>query len=501
MVLAIALFTLTPILSFGFDLSVYSRDDGVEQENVSSPRIYIQNKGNETLHGFYLLYYFSSDSDTPPMMEDDDTPISDVSLVHIGEGQYGIRFDYSDVTLSPGQTVPDMSGESVSIHNEDWSVFDTSDDYSSIQSSLFTLNSKIDVFDSDGNCIYGGDYHPYSTTPVEPGTPVVRLEFRNDAGNSRQQTTIRLRMLNTGTASLRDFKVYYYFTAEENKVPKADEYYLPYSTVETISLGGNDYCVMFDYTGFALLPFTPMPDMYGNSVGLHYEDWSEFDPTNDYSFDYNSGDWKLNDKIVVEDAFGDVVFGNYIYPMNDNLSVAPEHSEIVTDLPNVPMVDPTTGIREISPPEPNLSGSAELNYPILLPKPLGGFSPTISLSYSSERTDGNCGKGWNIATSSISLDTIENGVPDYSDDYLVYNLDGSKLTKWKTTSEGVVYRLRREGAFLKIVQRTDNSFLISYPNGTKAYYGLDDDSRISDPEEPTHIGAWLVSKEVDIHGN
>src|SRR4029079_6511299 len=81
---------------------------------------------------------------------------------------------------------------------------------------------------------------------------------------------------------------------------------------------------------------------------------------------------------------------------------------------------------------PNSSGAAHLHYPIEVPPGRNAIQPDISLSYSSDSVTANgwLGVRWDLALSSIEVDT-RFGVPRYDDggQSEIYLLDGARLTR------------------------------------------------------------------------
>jgi RHS repeat-associated protein len=71
--------------------------------------------------------------------------------------------------------------------------------------------------------------------------------------------------------------------------------------------------------------------------------------------------------------------------------------------------DPTEQLSVVAPPDPNNTGSAELDYPIVLPKGRG-MTPDLSISYSSGGPSSWTGLGWDMSVGDVSVDT-EFGVP------------------------------------------------------------------------------------------
>ena len=108
-----------------------------------------------------------------------------------------------------------------------------------------------------------------------------------------------------------------------------------------------------------------------------------------------------NSKLVSEsDHFTDII--------NTTL-VVPEHPQALSFNPNsikdIKAADPTAGIDLIEPPMGGPSGSANLSYPIEIPKGRGAYTPDLKVAYSSGNANGWMGLGWDIPVSKIQVDT------------------------------------------------------------------------------------------------
>jgi RHS repeat-associated protein len=186
-------------------------------------------------------------------------------------------------------------------------------------------------------------------------------------------------------------------------------------------------------------------------------------------------------------------------------SEPPQAKGINTTPVNIATVDPMAGIKGINPPSPNNRGSANVSYPIEVPAGINGLTPSVSINYSSDAREGNCGYGWNLGVSNITIDTSK-GVPKYDNSSDVLLLDGKKLVKTGTEGSNTVYRYKNEGAFSKIVkQGTGNgvSFIVYQTDGTKVYYGETDTTKLynPDPAKNSQIFTWFISRIVDKFGN
>ncbi|NLW31904.1 MAG: hypothetical protein GXY77_10655, partial [Fibrobacter sp.] len=135
---------------------VFSREEGVGHNQLSRPRVYIENIGTEPVSNFYCHYYFTAENGKTPVLEDYYTPNSSVSLVGSGN-DYIVKYDFNGTTLEPQQIVPNLDGNSIGIRYHDWSPMDKSNDFSCNMSELIILNGNISVFLSDGTQIYGNE--------------------------------------------------------------------------------------------------------------------------------------------------------------------------------------------------------------------------------------------------------------------------------------------------------------------------------------------------------
>jgi RHS repeat-associated protein len=179
-----------------------------------------------------------------------------------------------------------------------------------------------------------------------------------------------------------------------------------------------------------------------------------------------------------------------------------------------------------------VTGTGSMTIPIATSPGRSGFGPQLSLSYDSGAGNGPFGLGWHLSTPSITRKT-DKGLPLYRDaeESDVFILSGAEdlvpvlvcdeKGNWAPESPGQPrkvnsdeyridrYRPRIEGLFARIERWTnadpdkpDDVFWrsISKDNVT-TFYGKGDDSRISDPADPSRIFSWLISESHDDKGN
>ena len=189
-----------------------------------------------------------------------------------------------------------------------------------------------------------------------------------------------------------------------------------------------------------------------------------------------------------------------------NIQNNPPKAQGINTVPQgIEEVNPMKGIKEINPPTPNRTGSAEISIPIEVPEGVNGLTPQLSIDYSSDdRKMGNCGFGWNLKTSSIEIKTKNKGIPKY-DGTDTYMLDGEELVHVGTENGNEIYRLMKESSFLRIEKIALDGieyFVVKTPDGIQKRYGYDRNARLS--EESTSdkkIFRWYIDKTEDKYNN
>ena len=182
-----------------------------------------------------------------------------------------------------------------------------------------------------------------------------------------------------------------------------------------------------------------------------------------------------------------------------------------TRLKDLKFANPAAGIALIEPPSANNVGSARLRHDVELPPGRNGVEPSLSFQYDSEAKNGWLGMGWQLALSSIKVDT-RFGVPRYGQQQQLYLLDGGMLTEVTNPSDpqgscsGDCQRFKRrvEGSFQRIERHGDSAatyhWVVTDQGGTKYVYGSQAESRLADPAQG-NIAEWLLESVTDTSGN
>ena len=151
-----------------------------------------------------------------------------------------------------------------------------------------------------------------------------------------------------------------------------------------------------------------------------------------------------------------------------------------------------------------------------------GFEPQLSLDYSSGNGNGSFGVGFSLAIPNISRKTAK-GTPTYRDEdtFLMSHAEDlvPKLKEdsgsWipdedNITEEAINYRitrfrLRAEGLFAKIEKwstaENDIHWRVTSADNVTSIYGKTLNSRIADPDDPSHVFQWLIDEVQDAKEN
>jgi len=166
-----------------------------------------------------------------------------------------------------------------------------------------------------------------------------------------------------------------------------------------------------------------------------------------------------------------------------------------------------------------VTGTGSMSVPIATSPGRSGVGPQLSISYDSGAGNGIFGFGWNLSIPSITRKT-DKGLPRYWDaeESDVFILSGAEDLVPVLSAEGAIaettqdgyrirqYRPRIEGLFARIERWTavDSGAIhwrsISKDNIT-TLYGKTSESRISNPDNATHIFSWLICESYDDKGN
>lgn len=185
-----------------------------------------------------------------------------------------------------------------------------------------------------------------------------------------------------------------------------------------------------------------------------------------------------------------------------------------------------------------MTGSATLQIPIWIPPARNNFSPDVTLSYHSQAGSSPFGLGWQLSLPTIRRMTSP--TPTYQQEEFetyLFNEQHELVPMFTSTSassstsvstmeqqgehqeegwtlrtvHGVTYRVQRfvprvEQSFARIERWTDQGTgQTHWRSISKEYvthvYGGDEQSRIADPADTSHVFAWLLTQSWDALGN
>ncbi|MDP2887525.1 MAG: FG-GAP-like repeat-containing protein [Bacteroidota bacterium] len=164
--------------------------------------------------------------------------------------------------------------------------------------------------------------------------------------------------------------------------------------------------------------------------------------------------------------------------------------------------------------ELNISGMANYNVPLDLPKGTAGLKPNLSLNYLSSFNDGLTGIGWNIGGLSVINRVGQNlyfenqSQPVKGDLTDKYSLDGKRLilTNSKTYGEDLSEYGTELEEFSKVTANDSSGtgqgpawFEVRTKSGLICEYGHTDDSKVL--RDGTCVLTWKVNKITDRYGN
>ncbi len=175
-----------------------------------------------------------------------------------------------------------------------------------------------------------------------------------------------------------------------------------------------------------------------------------------------------------------------------------------------------------------VTGTGSMSIPIATSPGRSGFGPQLNLSYDSGSGNGPFGFGWSLSIPAITRKT-DKGLPRYFDaiESDVFILSGAEDlvptlvisgTQWvkepvpaqtinNQTYDIQRYRPRIEGLFTRIerwtnqTDKTDSFWRSISKDNITTWYGKTIESRITDPNDRSHIFSWLICQSYDDKGN
>ncbi|MEJ2117629.1 MAG: SpvB/TcaC N-terminal domain-containing protein, partial [Alphaproteobacteria bacterium] len=240
-----------------------------------------------------------------------------------------------------------------------------------------------------------------------------------------------------------------------------------------------------------------------------------------YFFDTTLGHWQPLEKAAVT-AEGEVAsLTTHFTDMINAVVQAPDSPQTAsfnpTQIKDLKLANPSAGVNLIAPPQANSMGDVRLSYPLELTPGRVGMTPQLGLTYNSAGGNGWLGVGWDLAVSSVSIDTRW-GVPRYdtSNETETYIVDGEQLAPVAHRGALVArtadktFHTRVEGGFRRIIRHgnspTNYWWEVKDKSGASYFYGGDpssngplDEATLKDASG--NIFSWALREARDSNGN
>lgn len=289
----------------------YLRYEGYPETSTLRPRIRLQNVSGQQIEGFSVRYYFRGEDASQASVERYwPNDVATFPAVHSESANTGyVEWKFTETQIPVNGTVFSGDGPHFGLYNADYIPWDASDDPSYVDP---TLNTAVDGFyedmgivilDNDNNLIGGSCAEMEDPISLEAKARVLASDSR---GND-QASEIHVKVENTGSASLKNFDVRYYFYVEEGFAPVLDINHLSdcsSATMESLGSGRWQVDVRCDKP---LAPGKAWRDPVNFTI--HMAGWANM---------WNVGDDPSHDSLgtTINEARGICVFdsaGNMIY--------------------------------------------------------------------------------------------------------------------------------------------------------------------------------------------
>lgn len=271
---------------------------------LTRPSLALENNGSSEISEIQLHYYFKTSSLpvlTVDLQEYADSAV--VTLDTLGEEFYAVRIAFWGIILHPGDRIDGINFE---ISNLDAALWDFQDDPSFVGSDTLVSSPKILALGGDLNRIWG----MYLNEIAESYGPFYVWLEASESSVVPEISRPRIRLLNEGTDTLKSFKIYYYFSTEDSRIPVCDVISAPGCSVRVENLSADQYRIVFECIDANIPPGEDyFPDDSGIIVELKYGDMTRWERSNDYSAEGLCEFWSDTKRIVVEDMSGKVLWG------------------------------------------------------------------------------------------------------------------------------------------------------------------------------------------------
>lgn len=287
-------------MTFAF-VEVSSYESGTQNQSI--PNMHLLNRGGN-VSGFKIYYFFSAADTKNITLEPYYLAGGSASIEKISPNQYRAEIDFSNIELAANQNFPNSGNLQFGLHYSDWSAWNENDDFSNTNNQSVSINDKIVVISSSGD-ILAGTLPSENDLNLEPNIIKIYAKSQNENNFGKYQLYAK----NEGSVPVTQFDFDIEFASENQNTPIIDEWYLPNTTKYLEQKDSNVWILHFSVRDINLEPEAIYPSESGFSFGVHYADWSNFDPTDDYALAEVNANYSVNEKIPVY-IDGRLVFGN-----------------------------------------------------------------------------------------------------------------------------------------------------------------------------------------------
>ena len=295
-------------------IKAFVRYEGFENAAMLRPRLKLTNVSDESINGFIVRYYFSGEN---PATAEAHTffPQNDAAIsIHSENNSTGyVEWDFSNLTITAGETPFYGNGPFFEIHNSNWDNWNPLDDPSYVPNATneFVENNNIVILDKNNNLIGGSCIESVNEAPNNPAIRIFAMDSRAANPMENQASEIHLNIENIGNTPISNFDIRYYFFIEDNFTPvlNAYSYILPQGcTAELTSLGNGRWQVNIHCNNTLISGESLPQEIY---FMLNLQNWEQnWNPNNDPSHIGLTNSYTEAMGICVYDANENKLFGN-----------------------------------------------------------------------------------------------------------------------------------------------------------------------------------------------
>lgn len=155
------------------ELKVKTRDHHLGNPSIYVLMLNVQNIGTLNVENMKVRYFFTTENvSTCPILFDYYTPNSVPKLLRVpGTRYWALELDYAGLVLHPGESSQGVVENQIHMYYPGYAAIDKFNDYSNPipealkylpQSTLYSVNNKVAVYDENGDLIHGHEQPGFS---------------------------------------------------------------------------------------------------------------------------------------------------------------------------------------------------------------------------------------------------------------------------------------------------------------------------------------------------